>query len=92
MSGPNADPADSNPSRGAGSGTKTAKNPQNSGSVAALAAITTTADVGELSKRIIGNVEQAIVGKRKQLVLSLEPGSWLPFTRRLLDSNTMKFM
>ncbi|MDB4561505.1 MoxR family ATPase [bacterium] len=71
MSAQNADPADSSPSRGTGSGTKPAKNVQNSGSVAASAAITTTADVGELSKRIIGNVEQAIVGKRKQLVLSL---------------------
>ncbi len=29
------------------------------------------AAVGDLAKRIIGNVEQAIVGKRKQLVLSL---------------------
>lgn len=29
------------------------------------------AAVGELAKRVIGNVEQAIVGKRKQLVLSL---------------------
>ena len=33
--------------------------------------IDTPAMVGELSKRIIGNVELAIVGKRKQLVLSL---------------------
>ncbi|MGI9474769.1 MAG: AAA family ATPase [Rubripirellula sp.] len=35
------------------------------------AEISTPAAVGELSKRIIGNVEHAIVGKRKQLVLSL---------------------
>ena len=33
--------------------------------------ISTPTEVGNLAKRIIGNVEQAIVGKRKQLVLSL---------------------
>ncbi len=35
----------------------------------------TPAAVSDLAKRIIGNVEQAIVGKRKQLVLSLV--TWL---------------
>jgi MoxR-like ATPase len=33
--------------------------------------VSSPAEVGDLAKRIIGNVEQAIVGKRKQLVLSL---------------------
>ena len=39
--------------------------------------------VGELSKRIISNVEKAIVGKRKQLVLSLV--SWLSGGHILLE-------
>ena len=71
MSAPNVDPADSNPSRGTDSGTNSPKKQQKSGIMATSRTIKTTADVGELSKRIIGNVEQAIVGKRKQLVLSL---------------------
>lgn len=33
--------------------------------------LTTPQDVGNLSKKIIANVEEAIVGKRKQLILSL---------------------
>lgn len=40
-------------------------------------------DVGNLAKRIIGNVEQAIVGKRKQLVLSLV--TWLSGGHILLE-------
>ncbi len=40
-----------------------------------VASAASAAAVGELAKRIIGNVEQAIVGKRKQLVLSLV--TWL---------------
>ena len=71
MSAPNADPAGPNPRPGTDSGTKPAKKAVKSGVNANSPAIKTTADVGELSKRIIGNVEQAIVGKRKQLVLSL---------------------
>ena len=71
MSAPNADPADSTPQAGTETGTKTLKKAGKSGIVSPSRAIKTTADVGELSKRIIGNVEQAIVGKRKQLVLSL---------------------
>lgn len=47
------------------------------------AEIKTPAAVGELSKRIIGNVEQAIVGKRKQLVLSLV--TWLSGGHVLLE-------
>jgi MoxR-like ATPase len=42
-----------------------------------------SAAVGELAKRIIGNVEQAIVGKRKQLVLSLV--TWLSGGHLLLE-------
>ena len=42
-----------------------------------------TALVAELSKRIIGNVEHAIVGKRKQLVLSLV--AWLSGGHVLLE-------
>lgn len=45
--------------------------------------ISTPAAVGELAKRIIGNVEQAIVGKRKQLVLSLV--TWLSGGHILLE-------
>ncbi len=45
--------------------------------------ITTPAAVGDLAKRIIGNVEQAIVGKRKQLVLSLV--TWLSGGHLLLE-------
>ena len=71
MSAPNADPTDPNPRPGTDPGTKPAKKAVKSGIPATSPAIKTTADVGELSKRIIGNVEQAIVGKRKQLVLSL---------------------
>jgi MoxR-like ATPase len=71
MSAPNVDPADSNPSRGTDSGPLPRKKQPKSSKMAASRTIKTTADVGELSKRIIGNVEQAIVGKRKQLVLSL---------------------
>ena len=41
------------------------------------------AEVTELAKRIIANVEQAIVGKRKQLVLSLV--SWLSGGHILLE-------
>ncbi|MCA9159412.1 MAG: AAA family ATPase, partial [Planctomycetales bacterium] len=40
-------------------------------------------NVNELSKRIIGNVEKAIVGKRKQLILSLV--SWLAGGHILLE-------
>ncbi|QDV23910.1 AAA family ATPase [Aureliella helgolandensis] len=40
-------------------------------------------NVNELSKRIIGNVEKAIVGKRKQLVLSLV--AWLSGGHLLLE-------
>lgn len=42
-----------------------------------------SAAVGDLAKRIIGNVEQAIVGKRKQLVLSLV--TWLSGGHLLLE-------
>ena len=45
--------------------------------------IASAAAVGDLSKRIIGNVEQAIVGKRKQLVLSLV--TWLSGGHVLLE-------
>jgi MoxR-like ATPase len=45
--------------------------------------ITKPHDVGNLAKRIIGNVEQAIVGKRKQLVLSLV--TWLSGGHLLLE-------
>ena len=41
------------------------------------------AEVGDLAKRIIGNVEHAIVGKRKQLVLSLV--TWLSGGHILLE-------
>ena len=41
------------------------------------------AAVAELSKRIIGNVENCIVGKRKQLVLSMV--SWLSAGHILLE-------
>ena len=41
------------------------------------------AAVGELAKRIIGNVENAIVGKRKQLVLSMV--AWLSGGHILLE-------
>jgi MoxR-like ATPase len=40
-------------------------------STPAAGEIASVAEVGELAKRIIANVEHAIVGKRKQLVLSL---------------------
>ena len=42
-----------------------------------------TAAVGDLAKRIIGNVELAIVGKRKQLVLSM--AAWLSGGHILLE-------
>ena len=42
-----------------------------------------TAAVGDLAKRVIGNVEKAIVGKRKQLVLSL--AAWLAGGHILLE-------
>ena len=71
MSARDADAATPSPSRGTGSGENTPKKPLKTGNAAISPAIRTSADVGELSKRIIGNVEQAIVGKRKQLVLSL---------------------
>ena len=71
MSARDADAAPPSPSRGTGSGENTPKKPLKTGNAAISPAIRTSADVGELSKRIIGNVEQAIVGKRKQLVLSL---------------------
>ena len=45
--------------------------------------ISTPADVGNLAKRMIANVEQAIVGKRKQLVLSLV--TWLSGGHLLLE-------
>ncbi len=45
--------------------------------------ITSPAAVSDLAKRIIGNVEQAIVGKRKQLVLSLV--TWLSGGHILLE-------
>ena len=41
------------------------------------------AAVSDLAKRIIGNVEKAIVGKRKQLVLSLV--AWLSGGHILLE-------
>ena len=44
------------------------------------------AAVSELAKRIIGNVEQAIVGKRKQLVLSM--AAWLSGGHILLGRRT----
>ncbi|TWU45760.1 ATPase RavA [Novipirellula aureliae] len=44
---------------------------------------TSAAAVGELAKRVIGNVELAIVGKRKQLVLSLV--AWLSGGHLLLE-------
>jgi MoxR-like ATPase len=47
------------------------------------AEIPSPAAVGELAKRIIGNVELAIVGKRKQLVLSLV--TWLSGGHLLLE-------
>jgi MoxR-like ATPase len=47
------------------------------------AEITSAQGVSELAKRIIGNVEQAIVGKRKQLVLSLV--TWLSGGHILLE-------
>jgi MoxR-like ATPase len=47
------------------------------------ASAASAAAVGELAKRIIGNVEQAIVGKRKQLVLSLV--TWLSGGHLLLE-------
>lgn len=50
---------------------------------AGTAEIATPAAVGDLAKRIIGNVEQAIVGKRKQLVLSLV--TWLSGGHLLLE-------
>lgn len=45
--------------------------------------VATPADVGNLAKRIIANVEQAIVGKRKQLVLSLV--TWISGGHLLLE-------
>ena len=45
--------------------------------------IATPQDVGTLSKKIIANVEQAIVGKRKQLILSLV--TWLSGGHLLLE-------
>jgi MoxR-like ATPase len=45
--------------------------------------VSTPADVSALAKGIIGNVEQAIVGKRKQLVLSLV--TWLSGGHLLLE-------
>lgn len=45
--------------------------------------ISTAQDVGNLSKRIIANVEQAIVGKRKQLILSMV--TWLGGGHLLLE-------
>ena len=71
MSAPNADPTDPNRRAGTDPDTKPVKKAVKSGITATSPGIKTTADVGELSKRIIGNIEQAIVGKRKQLVLSL---------------------
>lgn len=47
------------------------------------ASAASVAAVGELAKRIIGNVELAIVGKRKQLVLSLV--TWLSGGHILLE-------
>jgi MoxR-like ATPase len=47
------------------------------------AEITSAQGVSELAKRIIGNVEHAIVGKRKQLVLSLV--TWLSGGHILLE-------
>ena len=44
---------------------------------------TAVTNVNELSKRIIGNVEKAIVGKRRQLILSLV--SWLAGGHILLE-------
>lgn len=55
--------------------------PQKTGSGGAE--IASPAAVGELAKRIIGNVEQAIVGKRKQLVLTLV--TWLSGGHILLE-------
>lgn len=50
---------------------------------AAAAPTADVAAVAELSKRVIGNVEHAIVGKRKQLVLSLV--AWLSGGHILLE-------
>lgn len=50
---------------------------------AAAATASEVAAVSDLAKRIIGNVEQAIVGKRKQLVLSLV--AWLSGGHLLLE-------
>ena len=46
-------------------------------------AVANVAAVADLAKRLIGNVEQAIVGKRKQLVLSLV--AWLSGGHILLE-------
>ncbi len=53
------------------------------GAAAGTASAASANAVGELAKRIIGNVEQAIVGKRKQLVLSLV--TWLSGGHILLE-------
>ncbi len=68
-SGPGKSPAPAKPA----AGTRT---PPGSGSAGAAA-------VADLAKRIIGNVEHAIVGKRKQLVLSMV--AWLSGGHILLE-------
>ncbi len=57
--------------------------PPDVGGAAGDATAASVAAVGELAKRVIGNVEQAIVGKRKQLVLSLV--TWLSGGHILLE-------
>ena len=75
---PAADSAGSTPpdprssaSTPSGAGKPTRKKISSATGVAPPKGVHSPADVGDLAKRIIGNVEQAIVGKRKQLVLSL---------------------
>ncbi len=60
-----------------------AKQPKASAAGPSGSAAASSAAVSELAKRIIGNVENAIVGKRKQLVLSLV--TWLSGGHILLE-------
>lgn len=64
---------------------KPARRPSAAVSAAASEPVTinSAAEVGDLAKRIIANVEHAIVGKRKQLVLSLV--TWLSGGHMLLE-------
>ena len=65
MSAPDADPTDPNPRPGTDPGTKPAKKAVKSGIPATSPAIKTTADVGELSKRVSRN-HLAAASKVKQ--------------------------